>query len=122
MADERFDIGLSVSADWRAMEDFGVAKLAPNVIAWNKSSSTDVVGYRVRLSASVVDYTDPPIDVGDVAHLDFAQVPSMAGVDGVFNVGVTAVDDGGNESDFARLDAFPLDLVPPDAPTNLRRL
>lgn len=101
-----------------------MAKLAPNKVGWNRSSATDVVGYRLRakVAPGTIDYPDPPIDVGNVDNVDFATMPQFAGVDGTYNLGVTAVDDGGNESDIARLDNFPLDLVPPDAPTNVRRL
>jgi hypothetical protein len=100
-----------------------MAKLASNKIGWNRSSAADVVGYRLRIKAApgAVDYSDPAVDVGNVDSFDFALAPEFSGFDDVFNVGVTAVDDGGNESDISRLDAFPLDLVPPDAPTNLRR-
>ncbi len=108
---------------WITREDFGMAKLASNKVGWNRSSASDVVGYRLRAKEApgTVDYADPAVDVGNVDQFDFATAPQFAGVDSVFNLGVTAVDDGGNESDISKLDAFPLDLVPPDAPTNVRR-
>jgi hypothetical protein len=119
-----FSHGLvEIAVFWTTREDLGMAKLASNKVGWNRSSATDVVGYRLRIKEAPgsVDYADPAVDVGNVDQFDFATSPGFAGVDSVFNLGVTAVDDGGNESDISRLDAFPLDLVPPDAPTNVRR-
>ena len=101
-----------------------MAKLASNKVGWNRSSATDVVGYRLRAKEApgTVDYADPPIDVGNVDSFDFASAPAFANFDGVYNLAVSAVDDGGNESDLSRLDSYPLDLVPPDAPANFRAL
>lgn len=120
----RFDVAIEIDALWRTKEFLGMSKLASNKVGWNRSSADDVVGYRLRMAPvpSEVTYDTPSFDVGDVTEFDFSTDTDFDGFDGVFNLGLTAVDDGGNESDITKLDNYPLDLVPPDAPGNFRRL
>lgn len=101
-----------------------MAKLASNVYGWDASVADDVVKYYIRAveAPGTPDYNTPTIDVGNVTQVDFSALPEFAGVDGTYNLAVTAVDDGDNESDLSRLSNVPLDLVPPDAPANFRRL
>ena len=101
-----------------------MAKVLPNVYGWDAAAAADVEGYYVRVveAPGAPDYNTPAVDVGNVTSIDFSTLPEFSGVDGTYNLAVSAYDDGGNESDLARLDAVPLDLVPPDAPRNFRRL
>lgn len=101
-----------------------MARLAPNRIGWQASSSDDVVGYRLRVTESplIPDYADPAIEIGLVTEFDFGATDQFQGIDGVYNLALSAVDDSGNESDLTRLNSYPLDLVPPAAPTEFRKL
>lgn len=120
----QFDVAVEVGVSWRTTEFLGMAKLASNKVGWARSSAEDVVGYRLRMAPAPapVTYELPSFDVGDVTEYDFATDADFANTDGVFNLGLTAVDDAGNESDITTLDAVPIDLVAPDAPANFRRL
>lgn len=91
-------------------------------ISWNPSTSDDVVGYRVRYKVAdgnPIVYTDPYLVVGNtlvVAPNDFPSGTFDNDTD--YTLGVSAVDDMGNESDIIELDT-PLDFVPPQPPTGL---
>ena len=101
-----------------------MSQTAPNRVGWAASSSEDVVGYRLRVTEAplIPDYADTAIEVGNVTEFDFGASPDFAGLDGVYNLALSAVDDAGNESDLTRLSSYPLDLVPPAAPTEFRKL
>jgi len=43
-------------------------------------------------------------------------LPGITTTDGVYNLGITAVDDAGNESSFSLINDVPLDFLAPDAP------
>jgi hypothetical protein len=105
-------------------EELVMAKLKPTVLGWNRATAADVVGYRLRLAEAPAepDYDATPFDLGDVDQVDVATLSGMSNIDGIYNAALSAMDDGGNESDLARLSDVPFDLVPPDAPTNFRIL
>lgn len=103
-------------------EQLVMAKLASTLFGWTKSVAADVTGYRLRIGQGL-DYDDAGFDVGNVDQVNIAAIPEIPpDLDGVFDLALSAVDDSGNESDLARLAGVPLDLVPPDAPINFRRL
>jgi hypothetical protein len=114
-----FDIALAVDADWIATELYG-ASLMAKFLRWDKSTSTDVVGYQVRAKKDV-----PPTDadtffpVGDVDFVDLTTIPSLANAEGTYHFSVKSVDKVGLVSLHARVSGA-LDFVPPAAPTNLR--
>jgi hypothetical protein len=99
-----------------------MAKVRTYTLAWGASPDADVVGYRLRwaLPPQTVDYTLPYTDVGNVTQvsLPLGTIPLM---DGDITIGLSAIDDVGNESDIAVITS-PFDLVAPAAPTNLRIL
>lgn len=90
-----------------------------------KSGSPDVVGYVLYIAPApvAVDYSSPkfplglpPSDENGVLHVNMSALPGMTTTDGIYNIGVTTVDDGENESSMSLLDNVPLDFAAPDAP------
>jgi hypothetical protein len=96
-------------------------KITPKIIQFQPSASPDVVTNRLYFieAPAAVDYDSPFIDVGNATNVDGKVEVNLGAVlpalDGVYNIGVAAVDDGGNEANMSLLSDFPLDLVAPDA-------
>lgn len=88
------------------------------------SGSPDVVGYKLYYvpQGQTLDYSSPSIDLG-APELDadgkvavqVKELPNFQASDEVFTLGVTAVDDAGNESEMSSADVT-LDFTAPDAP------
>lgn len=98
-----------------------MAKVKDYQITWTKSASVDVVGYKIYYvpEADTLTYASPNVIVGDVDTVAIpADVPEFPLIDGIYKIGLSAVDDVGNESDIA-VKTVPFDLVAPDVPTNL---
>jgi hypothetical protein len=87
-------------------------------ISFPPSNSPDVVGYKLYLEEvpRLVSYDSEPFDLGDNTTVDLSTLPGMTTKDGVYNLGVTAVDDAGNESSMSIMSDVPLDFVQPDPP------
>lgn len=110
-----------------------MAKVAKGKIVFTPSASPDVTGYRLYWSPAdtPVDYSAPnylyeaaslPDDSDNPAKkvLDLSHIEAMQTVDGNYNLGLTAVDDAGNESGMSVLEGIALDFVAPDPPTELQ--
>lgn len=98
-----------------------MANIKKTQISWTKSGSVDVVGYKIYYvpEGEVLNYGSPNISVGDVDIVVIPDdVPEFPLLDGMYQIGLTAVDDVGNESDIL-IQTVPFDFVAPDAPTNL---
>ncbi len=97
-----------------------MAKIKTKTIRWNPSPDSDVAVYRVYYAkGSAVDYTNPFIETTNtevIAPNDFPADAFDEDVD--YTVGVTAVDDQGNESDMVVL-SHPFDFIPPSAVSGL---
>lgn len=96
-----------------------MAKLAPSVHSYTPSASSDVVTNYVRIvpTGTPPAYSVTFFDVGNTGSFDMSQVlPADSGIDGIFDICLTSVDDAGNESDFAIKVGVPLDQVPPSPP------
>jgi hypothetical protein len=89
-------------------------------ICWEPSMSDDVVKYRLYWSEDgVVDYTSKSVDVGNVTEVVIPDdIPSFPRIRGDVALGIAAVNEGGNESDMAKMTAK-INFIVPDAPTNL---
>jgi hypothetical protein len=89
-------------------------------ICWEPSASTDVVKYRLYWAEDgQVDYTSKYVDVGNVVEAIIPDdIPSFPRIKGEVALGITAVNDGGNESDLVKMTAN-INFLVPDAPTNL---
>lgn len=99
-----------------------MAKVIPRTIKWDPSAAADVVAYRVYVAKDPMqpDYDSPRAEVAGteiIAPDGFPQ--GTFDEDTLYNIGVSAVDDIGNESDITVVSA-PFDFVAPDAPTNVR--
>ena len=98
-----------------------MSKVAKYQISWTKSTATDVVGYKVYYTpdTEVLDYGSPSVTLGDVDLVVIPdEVPEFPLIDGTYKIGLSSMDDVGNESDIIEK-TVPFDLVAPDAPTNL---
>jgi hypothetical protein len=99
-----------------------MSKIVQKVLQWVASAAPDVVAYRVYFGPNdtVFDYTQPFVEVpGDVTSLPLSHPALSALPEGEYDFAVAAVDDAGNESDFAEVEKVPLDVQAPSAPTNV---
>ena len=96
-----------------------MAKVNDVTLSFPPSESTDVVGYKLYLETSPTEVThdSPSYDLGNNTSVLLNTM--LGNIDGTFNIGVVAVDDVGNESDFSLMNDVPLDFVPPEAPGSL---
>ncbi len=95
-----------------------MAKIKDAVLNIPPSGSPDVVGYKlyIQQTPAAVTYDSEAFDLGNVASIDLATLPGFTTRDGVYNIGVAAIDDAGNESSMSKLNDVPLDFVAPDPP------
>lgn len=96
-----------------------MAKIKDVTLSFPASESTDVVGYKLYLETSPTEVThdSPSHDLGNNTSVLLNTI--LGAIDGVYNIGVVAVDDVGNESDFSLMSDVPLDFVPPVPPGSL---
>lgn len=101
------------------------AKVKDVTLSFPASGSPDVVSYAlyVVLAPNNVedvdaggDYIATKRDLGLNTTVDLNTLPGMTSNDGIYNMGVTAVDDAGNESSMTTISDVPLDFEAPDAP------
>jgi len=87
-------------------------------LSFPPSNSPDVVGYKlyVQEAPGPVDYDSESFDLGNETSIDLSALPNMTTKDGTYNLGITAVDDAGNESSMSKINDVPLDFVQPDPP------
>ena len=97
------------------------------VVRFRQSTSADVAvnRFRVRPANTPAAYDTPFDDIAPPApdadgftRIAAANIPSMANLEGQYDVHITAVDARGNESDFLEIDNQTFDLSPPSAPTD----
>jgi len=104
-----------------------MSKIVEKTLTFAESTSPDRVGYRLYYeeAPAEVSYDNSPfinipltpIDGNIVVKLH--EVPEFSEFDGVYNIGVSTVDDNGNESDFSKAENVSLDLFPPLKPGEL---
>ena len=107
-----------------------MSKLAEHKIRFLASVSPDVVNYKFYYveAPTLVDYDSDSVGLGNTVDVDGyvnADLAVLLGhleLDGVYNVGVAAVDDAGNESAMSKADNFPLDFLAPASPGPIERL
>lgn len=90
-------------------------------ITWTKSPSGDVVGYNIYYvpEGDILNYGSPHVSVGDVDTILIpTDTPEFPFIDGVYQIGLAAVDDVGNMSDIIAK-TVPFDLIVPDVPSGL---
>jgi hypothetical protein len=93
-----------------------MAKIVSKTLKFPGSSSVDVAGYKLYFieAPAELTYDSPSINLNMKMEVDLSTV--AAGEEGIFNLGVTAYDAVGNESDMSVVTAVPLDFIAPNAP------
>lgn len=96
-----------------------MAKVKSMIIRFAPSDSPDVVDNVLYVDQpGNLSYDSPSWSVGNVVdqdgtvHVDLGAL--LPGYDGVYDIGVAAVDDGGNEADMSTASDIPLDFVAPN--------
>ena len=94
-----------------------MAKMKDIILSFPASGSPDVVSYKMyyEIAPKAVTYDSPSVLL-NATSVKLNDIPALQGIDGKCNIGVTAMDDGGNESDMSKLGDVPLDLGAPEAP------
>lgn len=95
-----------------------MAKVQNVNLSFPGSASPDVVGYKLYMeeAPNEITYDSPSFDLVDNTSVDLSSLPGITSKDGVYNLGITAVDDAGNESSFSLINDVPLDFAAPDPP------
>lgn len=100
-------------------------KINTKTISWNESESADVVSYKVYYKmddGQPFGYNDSNIESQETKVLTPDDFPEGAfSEEGDYLIGVSAVDDAGNESDIMEV-SHPFDFVPPEPVTGLNVL
>ena len=98
-----------------------MAKIKSVTLSFPASDSPDVVGYKLyyALEGMGLNYDSPFINLGNVIEVNLGGFPDLAGLDGVYDLGVVAIDDAGNESDMSMAVSVPLDFSAPAAPVDV---
>ena len=94
-----------------------MSKIKEVKLSFPASESADVVGYKLYIEVvpnEVTHSSTLSYDLGNNTTIILNEI--MSDIDGVYNIGVVAVDDAGNESDFSLVSDVPLDFIPPQAP------
>ena len=94
-----------------------MAKIKTVTISFAASDSPDVVGYRLYIedAPKAVSYDSPSFDL-DGTSVDLSTLEGMENKNGIFNLGVSAIDVVGNESDMSLSNDVALDFMAPNPP------
>lgn len=98
-----------------------MAKLKKRRLRWEASKSAQVVGYRLYWTTrGRLDYDSDVVDLGNVTEVVLPdEIEGFPVAAGPIEIGLTAVDELGNESDMTTLRA-PYQFNVPEAPTDLK--
>jgi hypothetical protein len=98
-----------------------MAKVKKRRLVWEPSTSPNIIGYKLYWAEKgEVGYDSPCAMIGNVTEVVLPeQVPSFPVVKGFIELGITAVNEVGNESDMMRV-AAPFQFSVPDAPADPR--
>ena len=96
-----------------------MAKVKKRRLVWEPSTSPNVIGYKLYWAeGGEVNYDSPWAMIGNVTEVVLPeQVPSFPIVKGSIELGITAVNEVGNESDMM-IFAAPFQFSVPEAPTS----
>lgn len=97
-----------------------VGRVKKKRIRWQPSLSLDVIEYRLYWSKyGEIGYNSDHVQLGNVTEVTLPDdVPSFPLETGDMELGVTAVNQAGNESEIAKVSAY-FNFAVPDAPLNL---
>lgn len=96
-------------------------------IKFKQSVAVDVAKNRIRIrpGGSAMDYNAPYDDINKptpgtdgYSRIPLSAVSRAKGIEGKYDIHLTAVDSVGNESDPLQIDNVTFDLSPPAAPTD----
>lgn len=95
-----------------------MAKVQSVNLSFPPSDSPDVEGYKLYLeeAPAEVNYDSLSFDLGNNTSIDLATLDGMTTRDGLYNIGITAVDEAGNESSMSLISDVPLDFEAPNPP------
>jgi hypothetical protein len=95
-------------------------KIKSKRIRWHRSSSAEVIKYRLYWSLDgEVGYDSQYVEFGNVSEARLPEgIPSFPLITGVLRLGITALSKAGNESDMAKVSAS-VDFAVPDAPKQI---
>lgn len=95
-----------------------MTKIKGLTVSFPASTSLDVVGYKMYIEEAPVEvtYESLSIDLGDSTVIDMETLEGMSTKDGIYNLGIVAIDDAGNESSMSLASDVPLDFAPPNPP------
>lgn len=102
-----------------------MAKVNSCIIRFPPSASPDVTGYKlyVAMEPNVLNYSSQSYALGNpspggdgLIPVDLSLITGLAGLDGAYNIGVSAVDDAGNESSMSVKNGVQIDFIAPDPP------
>ena len=98
-----------------------MAKVKNRRLLWEPSTSSNVIGYKLYWAEEgEVNYDSACALIGNVAEVILPeQVPSFPIVKGPIELGITAINEIGNESDMMKF-VTPFQFSVPDAPTSAR--
>lgn len=94
-----------------------MAKIKQKTLTFPGSGSPDVVGYKFyyEVSPTAVTYDSANVLLTETMVV-LNTITELQNLDAVYNIGISAVDDAGNESDMSLLNDIPLDFAAPEAP------
>lgn len=104
-----------------------MAKIKELTLRFRQSTAADVVKNRVYVhgpnqpfdaNAPYDEVPAPTADADGYTRIALVNLPKLAGLEGQYDLDVTALDATGNESDPLEIDNQTFDLSPPDAPTD----
>ncbi len=97
-----------------------MAKIKQRKLRWQASASPGLVGYKLYWAeGGRVHYDSESAMLGNVGEIILPDgVPSFPLVKGAIELGLTAVNEIGNESDMTKI-SFPFQFAVPDPPGNL---
>jgi hypothetical protein len=98
-----------------------MGKIRQKKIRWESSASSEVVSYKLYWSEDgEVNYNSKSVEVGNVTEVILPNgVPSFPLLKGKIILGISAVNEAGNESDITKTTAE-LNFIVPDGPKRLR--
>ena len=102
-------------------EERKVGKIRQKKIRWEASLTPGIQKYKLYWSTDgVLSYNSPSLEIGSSNEIILPEgAPSFPLVKGAVTLGVSAVNDTGNESDIAEITAE-FNFAVPDAPRNLK--
>jgi hypothetical protein len=105
-----------------------MAKVKKATIGFDPSKAAHVTGYALYVEPSVsgqVSYDSPRTDLGmpqeinGKIEVDLSTIAALAGKSGTYNIGISAYDATGNESDIEVIENIPLSFAAPAPPAGL---